>query len=364
MRSARPIQTVAPIPWNVWLTRSFNWIAWRYRYLAGFVLWGFLSIGLEVALVTHVLPANWPAPLRTSLGFVVGMLFAFFTNARFNFRIPREQFLRAFFLFALVSMFSYGLNLWAACWLSLVAWNNYPVSRFVTSGCLFMIAYYFHRRFTFRPATRRIGLAVYAVEGEDVERAFASVGDQCDLLHVDLVDNTVNPEAAPVDLQKIDEARRYWKWQPMSIHLMTRRPATWIECCKDVADCFLLHIDIDDNLAQVIARCRQLGCQVGVVWHYTVTFAQIMPYLPHVDFVMVLGIREPGRSGQPVMEEALDAARMFADLAPRYGYELMFDGGVTAANVGRIPASILVSSSGVLRAQSPVRAVLQLMAGV
>ena len=47
-----------------------------------------------------------------------------------------------------------------------------------------------------------------------------------------------------------------------------------------------------------IALCRERGCKVGVVWHHTINMQQLLPYLPHVDFLTVLGIDRPGRSGQ------------------------------------------------------------------
>ena len=63
------------------------------------------------------------------------------------------------------------------------------------------------------------------------------------------------------------------------------------------------------------------------------------------------------------MDEAFLAADFFASMATRYGYELIFDGGVTTENLELIAAPIVVSSSHVLKAKSPVLAALSLMAG-
>jgi len=341
------------------LRRWLPWLIWRYRYLAGFILYGFLSIVLEVVLIrfVFVFPDAWGEPARTIPGFVAGMLFAFFMNAYFNFRVSRREFARSFFLFALVSILSYSLNLAAMRWFGLA---DYPLGRFVTAGCLFMIAYTLHRRFTFRKTARNLGLAVYASENDGVREAFEHVGDLCDHIHVDLVDETFDPGAAPVDVDGIGEARRLWVWQPFCLHVMSRTPMRWIEACWDVADCFLVHVDVDDDLMELIARCRQKRRSVGVVWHHTVAFGDVMPYLPHVDFVMVLGIEHPGRSGQELMEAAVEAAAMFDGLASRYGYELIFDGGLTKENVHRVPARIIVSSSSVLRAENPAHTALLL----
>jgi len=334
------------------LRRWLLWLTWRYRYLAGFILYGFLSILLELVLTRFVFifPEAWGTAARTIPGFLAGMFFAFFMNAYFNFRVSRREFARSFFLFALVSILSYALNLAAATWFGLV---DYPLGRFVIAGCLFMVAYSLHRRFTFRKTARNLGLAVYPSEPDGIRQAFEHVGDLCDHVHVDLVDDTFDPDAPPIDLDQIREARRLWAWQPFCLHVMSRVPARWIEQCWDMADCLLVHVDVDDDLMHLIARCRQMHRRVGVVWHHTVTFAEMMPYLPHVDFVMILGIEQPGRSGQELMPSAVEAAAVFDGLAARYGFELIFDGGVTKENVHRIPARIIVSGSSVLRAENP-----------
>lgn len=360
-----PLRGSHGMPMDRRLRRLLLWLAWRYRYLAGFILYGFLSIVLEVLLIKSVLvflgsegEASGSIPAFVSIpAFLVGMLFAFFMNAYFNFRVSRQEFARSFFLFALVSILSYSLNLAAMTWFGLV---DYPLGRFVTAGCLFMIAYTLHRRFTFRKTARNLGLAVYPSEEDGIREAFRHVGDLCDHIHFDLVDATFDPAAAPVDMERIREARRLWVWQPFCLHLMSRRPLKWMERCWDFADCFLVHVDVDDDLMEVIARCRQRQRRVGVVWHHTVTFGDVMPYLPHIDFVMVLGIDEPGHSGQKLMDVALEAAAMFDGLAARYGYELIFDGGVTKENVHRVPARIIVSSSSVLRAENPAHTALLL----
>jgi len=360
-----PWRGAARMPMDRRLRRWLLWLAWRYRYLAGFMLYGFLSIVLEVALIRLMLVflengggQSGSIPAFVSIpAFLVGMLFAFFMNAYFNFRVSREQFARTFFLFTLVSILSYSLNVAAKNWLGAV---GYSEGRFITAGCLFMIAYTLHRRFTFRKTARNLGLAVYATGGDSVREAFEHVGDLCDHVHVDLVDATFDPEAAPVDVEQIRQARRLWAWQPFCLHVMSRTPLRWIDECRDLADCFLVHVDVDDDVSEVIARCRQQRRSVGVVWHHKVTFAQIMPYLPHVDFVMVLAVERPGRSGQVMMDVALEAAAMLDALASRYGYELIFDGGVTRENVHDVPARIIVSASGVLRAENPAHTALLL----
>jgi ribulose-phosphate 3-epimerase len=336
---------------------------WRYRYFLAFMVFGFLSILLEVALVQWVLPAHWPSRVNLTIGFVAGMIFAFAMNASFSFTVPHRHFWAAFGSFALVSTFSYTLNYLVVSGVDFMSSVSYPTARFLAAGCLFIVAYHLHRRLTFRHSTRNLGLAVYANTGPGLQLAHERIGTLCDHIHMDLIDETMKPGSAPVDLEQVAAAREMWRWHPICLHIMSKTPLKWVDECQPWVDQVLVHVDGDDDIMEVITRARQYGLKVGVVWHHTVSMSQMMPYLPHVDFVMVLGIEKPGCSGQAVMDEALLAADYFASLASRYGYELIFDGGVTTENLGAIAAPIVVSSSHVLQAKSPVLAALNLMAG-
>jgi pentose-5-phosphate-3-epimerase len=109
--------------------------------------------------------------------------------------------------------------------------------------------------------------------------------------------------------------------------------------------------------------CHRRGKRVGVVWRPGVATSALLPYLPHVDFVMVLGIREPGRSGQQICPEAIEMAAALNRQRSRYGYEVMFDGGVKASNVSSIEAKYIVAASAVLNAEHPIRAAYVLRSG-
>ena len=267
-------------------------------------------------------------------------------------------------MFAAISTCSYGLNLVAKDYLHWLNWQSYPTARFVTSGCLFAVAYALHRRFTFRHAAKDLGLAVYAAQGVQIAAMFERVGEHCDHIHIDLVDQTVKPDAAAVDLDVIRQARELWSCQPFMLHIMSRTPRRWVDACMAQVDAVLVHIDGEDDVLGILAACRLHRKAAGVVAHHTVTLGQLLPFLPHCDYVLVLGIEHPGNSGQTVMPSALALAEVLAGLADRYGYRLIFDGGVTVENVNSIPADLIISSWTVLRAEDPIAAALALMSGI
>jgi ribulose-phosphate 3-epimerase len=327
---------------------------YRFRYLACFTLIGLLSILLELA-VLQLLPEWWPFAGQVSVAFAVGMALSLVLNVTVNFHVPRQYLLRTSAWFVAISIASFLLNSAVVHFLHATTDIAYSLLRLGISGLLFILAYTLHRTFTF-DQSRNFGIAVYASENEDVKRVFDLVGHHCDHVHVDLVDDTILPSAARVRLDRIDEVRRFWSGYPVCLHVMSRLPRRWCEKTWDQVDWYLLPCNADDDVMELIFECRLRNKKVGVVWHAEAAVGDLMPYLPHVDFVMVLGIAQPGKSGQTLSERGLEVAQTLERMRPLYHYDLMFDGGVKAHNAAQIPGKYIVSASGVLNAARPTAA--------
>ena len=346
-----------------WLRRSgLTYLAYRYRYLAAFTVIGFLSILLELAVLRLLGRLAQDRYWATGVAFLVGMTFSFLANALLNFRVPRAYLLRTFGWFAAISTLSFALNMGMLRVLHGDFSADYGWLRLITAGCLFVVGYSLHRRYTFDVA-RNFGLAVYASEGEDPRRLYEMVGHNCDHIHVDLIDETMAHRPRPVCLENIATARRLWAGHPLALHIMSRRPRQWMDATWSSVDWYLIHLESEDDLWDVIFQCRLAEKQVGLVWRPGDQVELLLPYLAHVDFVMVLAIQNPGCSGQQMCQEALTVAAALHRLRSRYGFELMFDGGVKANNVAQIPAKYVVAASAVLDAVDPVEAAHILRSG-
>ncbi|MGL4419410.1 MAG: GtrA family protein [Gemmataceae bacterium] len=331
---------------------SLSFRLYRYRYLMVFTIIGFASILVEIGSVAF-LPGEWPWSLRVCLGFLAGLIVSFALNSTFNFRVPQRRLIDTFARFAAVSALSFGLNMLAVSVARIGLQQDYASARLISSAVLFLMAYRLHRRYTFDTA-RNFGVAVYASASESVYHIFAKLGRNCDHVHVDLVDSTMNPNAAPVQLDHLDRVRRVWPGVPVCLHVMSRTPARWARQVWDRVDWVMFHVDSEDDLFGLIAEARMRGKRVGVVWHVSNRFSELFPYLPHVDLVMVLGIEQPGRSGQKLLDEAVEVASTLDSMRNRYSYDVMFDGGVSPQTLPRIRAKYIVAASAVLRADNPI----------
>ena len=334
--------------------RAISYYVYRHRYLACFTVIGLASILLELTVLGW-LPANWAWPVRMAVAFIVGLAFSLGMNVTVNFHVPRRYLLRTSAWFAGISLASFLLNAVIIDFLQSSTTVPYGRLRLGISGVLFLVAYSLHRKYTFSQS-RNFGIAVYASEQENVGGIFERVGHCCDHVHVDLVDTTVNAAAAPVCLAKIDEARRQWRGYPVCLHLMSRHPGKWLPQVWDRVDWVLLQCDSDDNLMELLFECRLRGKRPGIVWHQSSPPSDLLPYLPHVDFVMVLGIAQPGQSGQTLSPQGLAVAQALESMRSQYRFELMFDGGVKTTNIEAIPGRYVVSASAVLDAPEPITA--------
>lgn len=333
-----------------------SYFIYRYRFLATFTAIGLFSVCLEIRLASHVMPEEWPWLVRATLAFVLGLLCSFALNATVNFRVPRGHLARTFWRFAAVSLLSFCLNMLAVYCFQEVSGSLYSVARLTSAGTFFLIAYALHRRYTFQ-TTHNLGIALYACEAERIYQAFHKIGRTCDHVHIDLIDETLNPRCSPVDLGRLKLARKLWPDIPLCMHIMSLTPLRWVEQAWDDVDWFLFHLESRDDLLEVIARCRLHRKKVGVVWHGSTPLGDVLQWLPHVDFVMVLGIAEPGRSGQPLNPAALEITAVLDGLKDKYGYELMFDGGVNSKTIRNIRAKYVVAASAILRSEHPILSV-------
>ena len=102
---------------------------------------------------------------------------------------------------------------------------------------------------------------------------------------------------------------------------------------------------------EAISIAKSLGKKTGVTLKPKTDAEEILPFLPHVDLVLVMTV-EPGFGGQKFMADQLPKIRRIRELIEVYnpGCELEVDGGIdesTAPLVKEAGANVLVAGSAV-----------------
>ena len=124
-------------------------ISRRYKLFLKYCIIGILSIFVELLVRKILLNINFNKYIILFVPLLVGIFFAFIFNIKFNFNIPRYYYKYSFIYFTLISFSSFSLQIFLS---KLISFENlsYESIRFIMSGLIFLIAYNFHIKYSFK----------------------------------------------------------------------------------------------------------------------------------------------------------------------------------------------------------------------
>ena len=344
--------------------QKIDFIIYRYKYLIRYIIIGLASLLVEI-LIIEILAKQTPVGISRSfyylniiIGFLSGVFISFLLNSRLNFPVKKHRNLRTFRIFLVISIFSFILNLLLMKFV-FAKFFDYRVMRFITAAIIFLVSYTLHRRFTFT-FIRDVGIAVYLKKSEDINKIKSRILNFPDFIHIDLVDKTYKKDAEEVDLSKIRLLEENWPFTKKMVHIMSKKPSKWIDQLHNHVDYIIFHTDTDEEVLSLITKCRSYSRKPGICLSYLTPVESVIKYLDKVDMVQVLGIKNPGESGQNLQPLALEKLSVLNDLKKKYSFEICFDGGVKFSNINKINARYLVSGSTVLNAADPKKAIYDL----
>lgn len=198
---------------------NFNIILYKYRFFFIYVIFGFISILIELLIYSNLIRLTNLYFFSQFFSLLIGILSAFWLNIRYNFKISRPKRNRALIYFMTISMLSYLIQTFILK--EFYSNNTYEVSRLIVSGFFFWIAYIFHRIFSFNEH-KKVGVAIYSNGVDDISKIHEKVGQYPDFIHVDIVDKTFNPLAENVLSYKVEVIRAYWSSKFIEVHIMSK----------------------------------------------------------------------------------------------------------------------------------------------
>jgi ribulose-phosphate 3-epimerase len=324
---------------------------YRFRFLSIYIVIGVLSLLLELAIRSQLQFIGFHVYLATASSFMLGILFAFFGNIYFNFGIPPARRNRALIYFVGISFFSGALQ-WSASQALDVLNLDYDQSRILISGSFFLVAYLFHRRFTFRDF-KQVGVAIYANGVEDLQNIHSKIGQYPDFIHVDIVDTSFAPEAKDNTTYRLETIRALWPSCEIHTHIMSKFPSRWIAEVLIHSDTIYIHWESDEPLAPILQQIKHAKKKAGIALCMSTNPDKIEKELNNIDSVLLLTIPEPGRSGQKFDMEGLAYIDQLNTMKNREKFRICVDGGVTEKVVSQLQVEDVVSGSSVLNHRDP-----------
>ncbi|MDA8698172.1 GtrA family protein [Rhodopirellula sp.] len=337
------------------LLNRIDFYLYRFRFLLTYILIGLTSLLIEFVVVRTFQGSNFSNLTSQICGTSTGILFAFFMNVKFNFRIPSARYRKAFYYFVTISVVSASTNLFFKPQLEKIGFS-YEGSRFFLSGCLFFFAYMMHRKFSFAHL-KQVGVAIYATGDEDISQIWSKIKNYTDFIHVDIIDQSYNAAKTP-KVSRFEVIKAYWPSKQIDVHIMSNTPSVYLDTIS--ADLVIVHLEIEEDLESVLRAIHRKGMRSGISLKMGTPLEKLKPYLHLIDTVMLLTIPKPGFSGQSFDYDALKRIDEINTWPERESFTVCVDGGISEQNIGMLSVDKIVSGSSVLNNTCPSKQIMRL----
>jgi pentose-5-phosphate-3-epimerase/putative flippase GtrA len=337
---------------------KLNSLIYRFRFLGLYVVFGISSLILEFFIRTYLMSFDIGQIISTLIAIACGILFSFWTNVKFNFKIPRSRRDMALLYFVIISCFS-GLLQWFLKTLLEFDYFNYELSRIFISGTVFILAYSLHRKYSFSDF-KKVGVAIYANGVEDLEDIKSKIGQYPDFIHVDIVDKSMSAAAEDVKAYRLETMKAYWPNKQIQTHIMSKEPNVWLDQILPYSDVVFIHAECGSIVEELLTKIKSSGKKAGLALSTNTNPLEVESFLKKADYVLLLTIPRPGKSGQSFDTIGFDRIKELNNLPFRDQFVLCVDGGVNENIVNLLAAENIVSGSSVLKNIDPKRQIMRL----
>ena len=339
--------------------KEINFFIYKKKHLIIYIFIGIISIIVELA-IREVLLKNFSegSPiLHTSL--IGGIAFAFYSNIKFNFHVPKIYLKRSLVYYTLISMIAYVVQLSVKKYIDFGS-LSFEEKRFFISGMFFLIGYFFHTKFSFKDNIK-VGVAIYANGYEDIKKIYDKIGSYPDFIHVDIVDSTMNENALDTKLSKLEVVKAYWPNHQVHTHIMSMHPLRCMDAdIYKFSDIIYFHQESLDDKKKVIEEIKKNKKIPGLVLHSIHDYDNLENLIGDIKEILVLSIKKCGISGQVFENKAFDLIKKLNDINQRKNFKICVDGGVKSNLISKINSEKVVSGSYILNNEFPRKEIMRL----
>jgi ribulose-phosphate 3-epimerase len=164
--------------------------------------------------------------------------------------------------------------------------------------------------------------------------------------------------------QFISNIRKYSN-KVFDVHLMINRVEKFLdEYIKSGSDIITFHLEIDENINNLIEKVREHGVKCGLAIKPKTPWEKIEPYIKLIDQVIIMTV-EPGFGGQSFMNDQINKIENISSYIKSHGLnvDIEIDGGINY-ETGKLctdaGANILVAGSFLFKQENLIEATNQL----
>ena len=340
------------------LLKKINFVLYTKKHLFIYIIIGFLSVLFELAIRRFTKLYITTEEIYLHFSFFLAIIFAFYLNITFNFNVPKIYLKRSLIYYALISTCSYVFQYFIRNQLELNK-LSFEEERLLISGLFFIIAYFFHIKFSFKD-NRKVGVAIYANGYEDVNKIYKMIGLYPDFIHVDIIDKTMNENALDTNLSKLEVVKACWPNHQINTHIMSKDPIKLLEGNIILySDIIYFHHEIK-NRDEVIKKIKSKNKTPGLVLHAVNEYNDLDKIIGDFKEVSILSIEKAGLSGQKFDERSYYLIKRINNLKFRKNFNLCVDGGVKSNLINKFTSEKVVSGSDVLNSSNPTKKIMKL----
>ena len=336
-----------------------NSLYFKFRFILVYVLIGFFAIIFELFIFSVITYYNFFGESKKIISVLFGIFFAFILNFFLNFKVRYSKIVESFFYFAFISLSSF--------WFFQLNISNhilqlnvkYEASRLITSASFFLIAYFFHKKFSFKDF-KKIGLALYLENNLKINKIHNSVKNYPDFIHIDIIDKTFSKNRLVNRISSIKKIKHLWPNHEIQAHIMSKKPSVWLKNLLPFADIIFVHYEIKENIYKLKDTIVNNGKKFGLAITLDTHPKRILSILEHCYSVLILSIEKPGFSGQKFNIKALEYIDYLNTHLTKNRIKICVDGGIDENIIKILNVDEVVSSSSILKNSNPINQILKI----